>query len=79
LALACRDELYKECAAALDGGAVLSTKNLDAITDSIQRAFATVDANLSTWSGPVRIPQNNSDCLLLGLATNSSHVQRCVT
>jgi protein phosphatase 1A len=49
LALTCRDELYKECAAALDGGAVLSTKNLDAITDSIQRAFATVDANLSTW------------------------------
>ncbi|KAF0917897.1 hypothetical protein E2562_021622 [Oryza meyeriana var. granulata] len=44
-----RDELYKECAAALDGGAVLSTKNLEAITDSIQRAFATVDANLSTW------------------------------
>ncbi|KAL5222443.1 hypothetical protein ABZP36_027156 [Zizania latifolia] len=46
---AVRDELYKECAAALDGGAVLSTKNLEAITDSIQRAFATVDANLSTW------------------------------
>uniref|UniRef100_A0A0D3EQ21 protein-serine/threonine phosphatase n=1 Tax=Oryza barthii TaxID=65489 RepID=A0A0D3EQ21_9ORYZ len=46
---AVEDELYKECAAALDGGAVLSTKNLDAITDSIQRAFATVDANLSTW------------------------------
>ncbi|XP_040376049.1 probable protein phosphatase 2C 5 isoform X2 [Oryza brachyantha] len=44
-----RDELYKECAAALDGGAVLSTKNLEAITASIQRAFATVDANLSNW------------------------------
>lgn len=44
-----RDELYKECAAALDGGSVLSTKNLEAIKDSIQRAFATVDANLSTW------------------------------
>lgn len=44
-----RDELYKECAAALDGGAVLSTKNLDAITASIQRAFAAVDAKLSTW------------------------------
>jgi protein phosphatase 1A len=47
----CRDELYKECAAALDGGAVLNTKNLEAITESIRRAFATVDANLSTWSG----------------------------
>ncbi|KAL5227852.1 hypothetical protein ABZP36_016117 [Zizania latifolia] len=46
---AVQEELYKECAAALDGGAVLSTKNLEAITDSIQRAFATVDANLSTW------------------------------
>ncbi|CAL4963241.1 unnamed protein product [Urochloa decumbens] len=44
-----RDELYKECAAALDGGAVLSTKNLDAITASIQRAFAAVDAKLTTW------------------------------
>lgn len=44
-----RDELYKECAAALDGGSVLSTKNLEAIKESIQRAFATVDANLSTW------------------------------
>ncbi|CAD6238294.1 unnamed protein product [Miscanthus lutarioriparius] len=44
-----RDELYKECAATLDGGAVLSTKNLDAITASIQRAFAAVDAKLSTW------------------------------
>ncbi|OEL12585.1 putative protein phosphatase 2C 5 [Dichanthelium oligosanthes] len=46
---AVQDELYKECAAALDGGAVLSTKNLEAITASIQRAFAAVDANLSTW------------------------------
>ncbi|KAM3330504.1 hypothetical protein ACQJBY_027006 [Aegilops geniculata] len=44
-----RDELFKECAATLDGGAVLNTKNLDAITDSIRRAFATMDANLSTW------------------------------
>ncbi|KAF7022582.1 hypothetical protein CFC21_035280 [Triticum aestivum] len=44
-----RDELFKECAAALDGGAVLNTKNLEAITDSIRRAFATMDANLSTW------------------------------
>jgi protein phosphatase 1A len=43
--------LYKECAAALDGGAVLNTKNLEVITESIRRAFATVDANLSTWSG----------------------------
>ncbi|WVZ70092.1 hypothetical protein U9M48_018788 [Paspalum notatum var. saurae] len=46
---AVQDELYKECAAALDGGAVLSTKNLETITASIQRAFATVDARLSTW------------------------------
>lgn len=28
---------------------MLSTKNLDAITASIQRAFAAVDAKLSTW------------------------------
>ncbi|KAK3161009.1 hypothetical protein QOZ80_1BG0070420 [Eleusine coracana subsp. coracana] len=44
-----RDELYKECVAALDGGAVLRTKNLDAITVAIQRAFAAVDAKLCTW------------------------------
>ncbi|GJN18671.1 hypothetical protein PR202_gb05855 [Eleusine coracana subsp. coracana] len=43
------DELYKECVAALDGGAVLRTKNLDAITVAIQRAFAAVDAKLCTW------------------------------
>ncbi|GJM94180.1 hypothetical protein PR202_ga10802 [Eleusine coracana subsp. coracana] len=43
------DELYKECVAALDGGAVLRTKNLEAITASIQRAFAAVDAKLCTW------------------------------
>jgi protein phosphatase 1A len=35
----------------LDGGKVLSTKNLEVITASIQRAFAAVDAKLSTWSG----------------------------
>ncbi|CAO2190636.1 unnamed protein product [Urochloa humidicola] len=44
-----RDELFKECAAALDGGAVLSSKNLDVITASIQHAFAAVDAKLTTW------------------------------
>lgn len=46
----CREELYKECVAALDGGAVLSTKNIEAITAAIQRAFEAVDAKLSTWS-----------------------------
>jgi protein phosphatase 1A len=28
---------------------VLSTKNLEAVTASIQRAFAAVDAKLCTW------------------------------
>ena len=32
---------------------VLSTANLEAITASIQRAFAAVDAKLSTWSALV--------------------------
>jgi protein phosphatase 1A len=58
----CRDELYKGCAAALDGGAVLSTKNLEAITASIQRAFAAVDAKLATWSVSVLYSKFNLHC-----------------
>ncbi|TVU34096.1 hypothetical protein EJB05_15923, partial [Eragrostis curvula] len=46
---AVKEELYNECAAALDGGAVLSTKNVEAITAAIKRAFAAVDAKLCTW------------------------------
>ncbi|XP_072962663.1 probable protein phosphatase 2C 5 isoform X2 [Typha angustifolia] len=44
-----RDELYKECALALQSGLLLSSKNYNAIKDSIQRAFINVDTKLLTW------------------------------
>ena len=43
----CRDELYKECATALQGGLLLSSKNLSAIRDAILKAFENVDSKLS--------------------------------
>ncbi|KAJ4820952.1 Protein phosphatase 2C [Rhynchospora pubera] len=44
-----RDELYKECSLALQGGSVLNNKNIDAIKDAIQLAFVNVDSRLSSW------------------------------
>ncbi|KAJ3701987.1 hypothetical protein LUZ61_005692 [Rhynchospora tenuis] len=44
-----RDELYKECSLALQGGSVLNSKNIDAIKDAIQLAFMNVDSRLSSW------------------------------
>ncbi|KAJ1687795.1 hypothetical protein LUZ63_019185 [Rhynchospora breviuscula] len=44
-----RDELYKECSLAVQGGSVLNSKNIDAIKDAIQLAFTNVDSRLSSW------------------------------
>ncbi|KAF3324605.1 putative protein phosphatase 2C 5 [Carex littledalei] len=44
-----RDELYKECSLALQGGSVLNSKNFDAIKDAIQLAFVNVDSRLLNW------------------------------
>lgn len=42
----CRDELYKECVAALQGGLLLSGKDFDAIKKALQEAFENVDMKL---------------------------------
>lgn len=41
-----RDELYKECVAALQGGLVLSGKDLNDIKKSLREAFKNVDSRL---------------------------------
>lgn len=42
----CRDELYKESVAALQGGLLLSGKDFDAIKKALQEAFENVDMKL---------------------------------
>ena len=41
-----REELYKECAQALQGELLLSGKDLDAIRNAIREAFENVDSRL---------------------------------
>ncbi|KAK3034723.1 hypothetical protein RJ639_032676 [Escallonia herrerae] len=44
-----RDELYKECVKALQGGLLLSGKDFDAIRKALQEAFESADAKLLNW------------------------------
>ncbi|XP_068660280.1 probable protein phosphatase 2C 5 [Aristolochia californica] len=44
-----RNELYRECAEALQGGLLLSGRDFSAITEALQKAFANVDTKLLTW------------------------------
>ncbi|XP_020098310.1 protein phosphatase 2C 57 [Ananas comosus] len=44
-----RDELYKECSIALQGGLLLTSKNFAAIRDAIEKAFESVDKRLLSW------------------------------
>ncbi|CAL9116294.1 unnamed protein product [Musa textilis] len=44
-----REELYKECSLALQGGLLLTSKNFAAVRDAIQKAFEDVDAKLLIW------------------------------
>ncbi|RWR96417.1 protein phosphatase 2C 57 [Cinnamomum micranthum f. kanehirae] len=44
-----RDELYKECLAALQGGLLLSSRDFSVIRDAIQKAFVETDSKLSNW------------------------------
>ncbi|XP_050252444.1 protein phosphatase 2C 57 [Quercus robur] len=44
-----RDELYKECVEALQGGLLLSGKDLKTIREALQEAFAKTDAKLLNW------------------------------
>jgi len=44
-----RDELYKECVAALQGGLLLNGKDFNAIRKALEEAFERVDAKLLDW------------------------------
>ncbi|KAH6828140.1 thylakoid-associated phosphatase 38 [Perilla frutescens var. hirtella] len=44
-----REELYRECVAALQGGKLLSGKDLKAVEKALQDAFESVDAKLLKW------------------------------
>ncbi|XP_038987150.1 probable protein phosphatase 2C 5 isoform X1 [Phoenix dactylifera] len=44
-----RNELYKECTIALQGGLLLTSKNFNAVRDAIQKAFQNVDSKLLIW------------------------------
>eukprot|EP00262_Sarcandra_glabra_P019793 TRINITY_DN7620_c2_g1_i1.p1 TRINITY_DN7620_c2_g1~~TRINITY_DN7620_c2_g1_i1.p1 ORF type:complete len:379 (+),score=63.85 TRINITY_DN7620_c2_g1_i1:77-1213(+) len=44
-----RDELYKECVAALQGGLLLSGRDFNAIKEAIQKAFVKADTKLLNW------------------------------
>lgn len=44
-----RDELYKDCVAALQGGLLLSGKNFNIIREALEKAFESADAKLLNW------------------------------
>ncbi|XP_031267516.1 protein phosphatase 2C 57-like [Pistacia vera] len=44
-----RDELYKECVAALQGGLLLSGKDYNAIREALEEAFQNADKKLLSW------------------------------
>lgn len=47
--LYCREELYRECVAALQGGQLLNGKDFKAIKKALQEAFENADAKLLKW------------------------------
>lgn len=44
-----RDELYRECVTALQGGILLTGKNFNVIKKALQDAFQTADEKLINW------------------------------
>jgi hypothetical protein len=50
-----RDELYKECVTALDGGALLESKDLSEAEAALTHAFLHADKRLLSWYA-VRCP-----------------------
>ncbi|VFQ92812.1 unnamed protein product [Cuscuta campestris] len=44
-----RDELYKECVRALQGGLLLNGKDLNAVRKALQEAFESADEKLMNW------------------------------
>jgi len=44
-----RDELYKECLEALQGGLLLLEKDFKAVEEALKQAFVKADTRLLTW------------------------------
>lgn len=44
-----RDELYKECVEALQGGLLLVGKDVKAVKEALQEAFVKADMRLLKW------------------------------
>ncbi|KAG6514892.1 hypothetical protein ZIOFF_025267 [Zingiber officinale] len=44
-----REELYKECVTAMQGGLLLTNNNFGVVREAIEKVFANVDARLSIW------------------------------
>ncbi|XP_043718302.1 protein phosphatase 2C 57-like [Telopea speciosissima] len=44
-----RDELFKECVEALQGGLLLSSKDFNAVSEALQEAFTNADIKLLNW------------------------------
>ncbi|PKI64157.1 protein phosphatase 2C 57 [Punica granatum] len=44
-----RDELFKECVLSLQGGLLLSKKDISAIREALRKAFVKADSKLLTW------------------------------
>ncbi|KAM5557705.1 protein phosphatase 2C 57 [Rosa sericea] len=82
-----RDELYKECCAALQGGLLLSGKDIKAIREALQEAFEKVDAKLLDWlerngeedesGSTATVMFVGNDMLFISHVGDSSVVQSC--
>ncbi|PKI54099.1 hypothetical protein CRG98_025515 [Punica granatum] len=44
-----RDDLFNECLLSLQGGLLLSKKDISAIKEALQEAFVNADSKLLTW------------------------------
>ena len=44
-----RDELYKECLEALQGGLLLAEKDFKAVKEALEEAFLKADTRLLRW------------------------------
>ncbi|KAG6472521.1 hypothetical protein ZIOFF_069986 [Zingiber officinale] len=44
-----REELYKECVTAMQGGLLLTSNNFGVVREAIEKAFANLDVRLSIW------------------------------
>ncbi|KAL5079370.1 hypothetical protein RYX36_007791 [Vicia faba] len=70
-----RDELYKECFEALQGGLVLLGKDYKAVEEAIKQAFAKADTSLSKWLEMKGEEKEASVAVKLGPKTFGSSVE----